>query len=678
MERKGLYRRVLRSSMSVDWAATRWLGPLRVALITGGLAFAGTELLSGRVAFSLAVGAVLTGACDPKGDIDERLSGMGLTAISIAAAAGTGVLISDVFPVQLAVTALAAAVCGYVGLAGPKAAVAGMLTLVVLVVFSGTPDPVGEALPTAGWILLGSTVMILSVVIPLLAGRIGGVRTDIAVAYRAQSLALRDEKVGIASPASALKISIARGRIVAGDLPQPTKDWCLSLVDLCDRARIGLFNLRGDSVREGEAMVAARTAFESSAARLMLSISGALEIPLRRRALASRSEELLAAARACEPRLDELELEAVREVTRSLTEASGLVAGRWPVGRQAFTGLRIRTSPTGFQNLVHHRDPDLLFTRHAIRLTILIVIATLIAQLDTASHSYWLPMTVAWVTKPDAAGTAPRVVARVLGTIAGLLVTEAAAVILGEGLATVTVSVTIGALVVAAFLASNYAISTFGATIMLVGLMHLADPGMNSVLAERLLDTVAAGVLVLGLAYLWPTRLTDAICQELAVTARALAAYGRAAIAVDPQALEAAHEPLRNARLRSTAIVNAAANEPPGHALSYELAERVNADLVSAVTVAAGVGEYERRTGEAAPLRREELTSRAMDELDLLAARLQSLHDSGHAAPAGLHPDGARTAFEALVFNAQEALNHSPRVSSRAGGPGAEGGAVPA
>ena len=48
--------------------------------------------------------------------------------------------------------------------------------------------------------------------------------------------------------------------------------------------------------------------------------------------------------------------------------------------------------------------------------------------------------------------------------------------------------------------------------------------------------------------------------------ARALAAYGRAAIAVDPEAVTAAHDPLREARLRSTAIVNAAA-----HAMSPRL-----------------------------------------------------------------------------------------------------------
>jgi uncharacterized membrane protein YccC len=654
--------------MTIDWAATRWIGPLRVATITGALTFAGVELVGGQVAFPLAIGAVFAGVSDPKGDIDERLRGMGLTAISVAAAAALGIAISDSFPIQLTATALAAALCGYVGLAGPRAAVAGMLTLVVLVVFSGTPDPIGEALPTAGWMLLGSAVMILSVVVPLLTGRIGGIRTDISIAFRAQALALRHGRAGIASPDAALKVSAARGRIIASDLPGPAREWCLALVECCEKARIGLFNLRGDSHRDNGRAASARAAFESVAGDLMLSIAGTLEIPLRRRTLPGHTGQLPAAARACEGSLGEMELEAVREVKASLCEASELAAGPWPIGRQAFTGLRIGYSPAGFRNLIHHRDPDLLFTRHAIRLTILIVVATLIAQLDTASHSYWLPMTVAWVTKPDSAGTAPRVVARMTGTIFGLLATAVVAFALGEGLATVTVAVTIGAFVVAAFLVTNYAISTFGATIMIVGLMHLADPGINSILGERLLDTVVAGILVLGLAYLWPTRLTDTICQELAQTARALATYGRAAIAADPEAVTAAHEPLLEARLHSTAIVNAAANEPPGHALSYALAEQINADLVSAVTVAAGIGEYERRTGQAPPTRDQELTPRSMDELDLLAERLQELHDTGHAPQARLPAEGARTAFEEMVFDAQATLNRSPRVGDAAPG----------
>ena len=110
------------------------------------------------------------------------------------------------------------------------------------------------------------------------------------------------------------------------------------------------------------------------------------------------------------------------------------------------------------------------------------------------------------------------------------------------------------------------------------------------------------------------------------------------------------------------AIVSAAANEPPGHRLSYATAQPINSDLSRAIAIAAGVGEYERRTGRRAPAHEEQLTARSLDELDALADRLQLLHDTGHALPSPLPADGPQTEFEELVFDAQASLNGSPRV----------------
>ena len=67
----------------------------------------------------------------------------------------------------------------------------------ILIVFGGTPAPINDALPAGGWMLLGSLVMIAIVFLPLLAGRIGGVRTEIAIAYRGQAFALRGRMAGL-------------------------------------------------------------------------------------------------------------------------------------------------------------------------------------------------------------------------------------------------------------------------------------------------------------------------------------------------------------------------------------------------------------------------------------------------------------------------------------------------
>ncbi|MFM8560760.1 MAG: FUSC family protein, partial [Solirubrobacterales bacterium] len=668
MDGEPLYLRIARSTVATDWAATRWIGPLRISIVATALALLAVELSGPPVAFPLAVGAIFAGLSDLRGNVGERLRGMFLTGVSISVAATVGVLISPSFPVQLAVTAVGAAICGYVGVAGPRATLAGLLSLVILIVFGGTPAPINDAVPAGAWMLLGSLIMIAVVFLPLLAGRIGGVRTEIAIAYRGQAFALRGRMGGIRGADAAAKISAARGRITAGPLAPETTQWCELLLERCDQARIALFALDGDAYAQDSAQRELVGRFEDAAAALMIAIASTLEVPARRRSIARRREVLAQAGSACAGRLGELELEAVGQVTEALDGAVALLDGRWPIGLGYGFSLRTGMPPTGLQNLIHHHDPDLLFTRHAIRLTVLIVIAMLIASLDPAGHAYWLPMTVAWVTKPDAAGTAPRVVGRISGTVVGLVVTGLAAIAFGAGLGAVMVTVAIGTFIAAAFIASNYAICTFGVTILVIALLHLSDPGIESLLGQRLLDTVIAGVLVLAVAWIWPTRLTDNICRELAATARALATYGRAALAGDREAIGAAHDPLREARLRASAIVCAAANEPPGHRLSYATAQPINSDLNRAIAIAAGIGEYERRTGREAPPQGQQLTPRSLDELDALADRLQLLPDTGHALPTSPPPDGPQTDFEELVFDAQASLDRSPRVESAGAG----------
>ena len=49
-------------------------------------------------------------------------------------------------------------------------------------------------------------------------------------------------------------------------------------------------------------------------------------------------------------------------------------------------------------------------------------VATAISELLAIPHAYWIPVTVAWITKPDHDGTVTRVIQRVIGTALGLLI----------------------------------------------------------------------------------------------------------------------------------------------------------------------------------------------------------------------------------------------------------------
>jgi hypothetical protein len=135
------------------------------------------------------------------------------------------------------------------------------------------------------------------------------------------------------------------------------------------------------------------------------------------------------------------------------------------------------------------------FVRHGVRLSIVIGIAMLISQLDSYPHDYWIPMTVAWVTKPDKDGTTTRIVERVVGTILGIIVAVvfidglhasdmAIAIFAGFGLALAVLAVT-----------ANYPVAVVGVTVMVVSLFTFDGEPVGQTMVLRILMTIAAGVL---------------------------------------------------------------------------------------------------------------------------------------------------------------------------------------
>ena len=146
------------------------------------------------------------------------------------------------------------------------------------------------------------------------------------------------------------------------------------------------------------------------------------------------------------------------------------------------------------------------FVRHAARLTVTIFVAMAISEAFTLPHDYWMPMTVAWVMKPDADGTVSRVLARLAGTVVGLLVI--AAMFEGAGVRGVWMALTcsVATGVVVAFIWANYAIAVAAITILFVGMFTFEGDPVGETLAVRFGCTVLAGGLVLAGSLLWRPR----------------------------------------------------------------------------------------------------------------------------------------------------------------------------
>jgi uncharacterized membrane protein YccC len=106
-------------------------------------------------------------------------------------------------------------------------------------------------------------------------------------------------------------------------------------------------------------------------------------------------------------------------------------------------------------------------------------------------------MTVAWVTLPNAVGTASRVLARVGGTLIGLAFIAVIFLIRPPGYVEIALMAGLGALIAIVCLSANYAVAVAGVTIYVIALFtFLGDPVLETV-GYRALDTVIAGLLVL-------------------------------------------------------------------------------------------------------------------------------------------------------------------------------------
>ncbi len=211
MQQSRAAKRVLRTAQLIDWAGVLRVGPLRGGVVAA-LTLAATYT-DPTVALPITIGSVLAVLVDPSGTFGIRVRAMGLTTLFIAGSTALAVLVADSLPLHLAMAALIAFALGYVGIAGVRAGVAGMVGLVAFAVFSGTPQPIGDAPEVAFFVLLGGSIQVAVITIPALLRRLEEIRSEVFIAYRALGYSLKHDARGIPAITAATRINTARERI---------------------------------------------------------------------------------------------------------------------------------------------------------------------------------------------------------------------------------------------------------------------------------------------------------------------------------------------------------------------------------------------------------------------------------------------------------------------------------
>lgn len=162
--------------------------------------------------------------------------------------------------------------------------------------------------------------------------------------------------------------------------------------------------------------------------------------------------------------------------------------------------------PIAWKRLARPTDTHDLFVRHGLRLMVVFTIATGVSEFVPSQHQYWIPMSVAWMARPDAGGTATRIVSRVLGTAFAVTILAILGAVVPYSQLGSLIVVGIGAYLMVAFIWANYTIAVVGVTLFVLSLFDLNRDISDDTLLMRIAATVFAALLTWLGTYLWSSR----------------------------------------------------------------------------------------------------------------------------------------------------------------------------
>jgi len=143
--------------------------------------------------------------------------------------------------------------------------------------------------------------------------------------------------------------------------------------------------------------------------------------------------------------------------------------------------------------------------RHAVRLSVCVAVADAITRGIDWQRSYWMPMTVAVILKPDFTTTVSRGILRLGGTFAGLGLATVLYHICPEKAVAEIVLVGTFTLMLRSIGPANYGVFSVAVSGLIVFLIAVTGIAPKSVISQRAVNTLAGGVLALVAYGAWPT-----------------------------------------------------------------------------------------------------------------------------------------------------------------------------
>jgi uncharacterized membrane protein YccC len=423
---------------------------------------------------------------------------LGTIAVTVGALAGH----SNVVAVLVAM--LWAFASGMLVALGTTAADLGVITLVTLVVFAARPLAPLLALRTGMTAFGGAMLQVLLSIAPWPWRRYEPERRIVASLYAALSGMARAPGLPSKSPPLTSQISDARDALISlgGDHGEEAER-LVFLLNQAERIRLSILNLGRLSRRIGraeegkDAALALTHVLEAAGDALGNGHPEAFTEAARRfrtRDWGRGSKFFAALIRDAEHQVDALggQLRTALGTVPRVSAAESQEPWRLRLwGRLAKLEANLALDSTVF--------------RHALRLALCLGIGDALGRAASLQRTYWIPMTIAIVLKPDFTATFSRGVLRIMGTFAGLVLATALFHFVHTGVATDIVLLAVFTFLLRWIGPANYGIFVIALSALVVLLIATTGVSPQEVIVSRAINTAAGGALGMLAYAVWPT-----------------------------------------------------------------------------------------------------------------------------------------------------------------------------
>ena len=398
---------------------------------------------------------------------------------------------------------------------GPVAGDLGVITLVTLVVFAAKPLAPVAALETGAVAIAGALLQTLCSTFLWPLRRYEPERRIIAGLYTGLAQIAKSPALPANAPPMSGQISDAHEALapLAGD-HSIEAERNVFLLAQAERIRLSILNtgrLRRRLARDEGGAVAA-TILDRILSHAGDAIQAVADHSPAQSSTELLSNDLIEFQRiqpAGNPFLDALLRDAQRQAVAlrsQIRSAAWAASGAAPQGYSAENTLPWRLRFEGHRaRLLANLSLNSTAFRHAVRMAACLAVGDIIGRSLALQRTYWIPMTIAIVLKPDFTGTFARGLLRVGGTLAGLVLTTLLFHALHPGFAGEVILLAAFTFFVRWAGPANYGLFVIAMSGLVVLLIAVTGVAPEAVIAARAQNTAIGGLVALAAYALWPS-----------------------------------------------------------------------------------------------------------------------------------------------------------------------------